>query len=154
MIVFDLKCGQAHVFEAWFGSSDDYAAQQARGLVSCPICGDARIEKALMAPAVAAKGNRLASCDNAASKARLAELARQQARIEADFTWVGRDFARQARDLHEAPANDAPPAEAVPKPPPPKGIYGEATLSEARALVADGVPIAPLPFRSRRSADA
>ena len=58
MIVFDLKCeGQGHVFEAWFGSSADYADQKERGLLACPFCGDTRIGKALMAPAVAAKGN-------------------------------------------------------------------------------------------------
>ena len=58
MIVFDLKCErQGHVFEAWFGSSADYADQQARGLLTCPICGDAQVVKAVMAPAVAAKGN-------------------------------------------------------------------------------------------------
>ena len=56
MIVFDLKCeGQGHVFEAWFGSSADYADQKERGLLACPLCGDTRIGKALMAPAVAAK---------------------------------------------------------------------------------------------------
>ena len=58
MIVFDLKCSAAHVFEAWFGSSADYEAQAARGLVACPICGDTQTGKAVMAPAVAPKGNR------------------------------------------------------------------------------------------------
>ena len=59
MIVFDLKCAShGHVFEAWFGSSADYEDQRARGLVACPICGDDEVTKAVMAPAVAAKGNR------------------------------------------------------------------------------------------------
>jgi hypothetical protein len=57
VIVFDLRCGNAHVFEAWFGSSDDYADQKGRGLISCPMCGDAGIDKAAMAPNVSAKGN-------------------------------------------------------------------------------------------------
>jgi len=57
MIVFDLKCGQGHVFEAWFGSSAAWEGQRAAGLVACPMCGSAEVEKAVMAPNVGAKGN-------------------------------------------------------------------------------------------------
>ena len=45
MIVFDLKCGQSHIFEAWFDSSSDYEAQKARGLVACPMCGTAEVAR-------------------------------------------------------------------------------------------------------------
>ena len=58
MIVFDLKCaGAGHVFEGWFASSEDFERQRAEGLLSCPICGDAAVEKAVMAPAVGAKSS-------------------------------------------------------------------------------------------------
>ncbi|RKF23304.1 DUF1178 family protein [Altericroceibacterium spongiae] len=57
MIVFDLVCSSGHRFEGWFGSSQDYASQQERELLSCPQCGSAQIEKAPMAPAVPRKGN-------------------------------------------------------------------------------------------------
>ncbi len=58
MIVFDLRCSpNGHVFEAWFGSSDDYESQRSRGLVQCPLCGAEAVEKAVMAPRVGAKGN-------------------------------------------------------------------------------------------------
>ena len=57
MIVFDLCCADGHRFEGWFGSSEDFAAQQARGLVACPTCGSAEVAKAPMAPAVPKKGN-------------------------------------------------------------------------------------------------
>ena len=57
MIVFDLSCSDGHRFEGWFGSSDDYADQHARGLLACPVCGSAAVSKAPMAPAVPAKGN-------------------------------------------------------------------------------------------------
>lgn len=57
MIAFDLKCQSAHVFEAWFGTSADYEDQKARGLLTCPMCGDPHITKAIMAPNVARKGN-------------------------------------------------------------------------------------------------
>ena len=61
MIIFDLKCApQGHVFEAWFGSSEDYEAQQARGLVACPICGAGEVAKAPMAPTSAPRAIRRA----------------------------------------------------------------------------------------------
>lgn len=107
MIVFDLKCAGGHVFEAWFGSSGDFEAQQARGLVACPLCGADKVEKAVMAPAVAAKGNRtsgpgdtvLAGGDNAPALAKL--LAMQRA-MEAQSEWVGGRFAAEARAMHKA----------------------------------------------------
>ena len=83
MIVFDLKCAAAHVFEAWFGSSADYDDQRARGLVQCPICGDGAVEKAVMAPNVAAKRNQQAEVTPAAVKTALATLAKAQATASA-----------------------------------------------------------------------
>ena len=50
MIVFDLKCSAGHRFEAWFRDSDTFTAQAAAGEVACPVCGDQKVEKALMAP--------------------------------------------------------------------------------------------------------
>ncbi|MEO1045291.1 MAG: DUF1178 family protein [Pseudomonadota bacterium] len=58
MIVFDLQCRKnGHVFEGWFGSSEDYDRQHADGLLCCPICGDTEVTKAVMAPNVGRKGN-------------------------------------------------------------------------------------------------
>ena len=50
MKVLDLQCGQQHVFEGWFGSEVDFQDQLGRGLVQCPLCGDATISKRLSAP--------------------------------------------------------------------------------------------------------
>ncbi len=133
MIVFDLKCATGHVFEAWFGSSADYDAQQARGLVSCPLCGDATIEKAVMAPNVAAKGNQSSDVTPAAMKAAMAELARMQAAALKESTWVGRDFASRARAMHAGEQEQAT-------------IHGQATPAEALALAEEGVPVAALPL--------
>ena len=139
MIVFDLRCGRAHVFEAWFASGDDFAAQQARGLVACPICGDAEVAKAAMAPAVPAKSNRAA--DAATVKRGLAALAKAQAEVLSKCDYVGREFASEARaiDAGNAPA---------------RGIYGEATRVEAAALAADGIAVAPVPLPIPAKADA
>ena len=135
MIVFDLKCGGGHVFEAWFGSSGDYEDQRARGLLACPLCGDAEIAKAVMAPNVPAKGNRKddAPPSPAAVKAALAAMAEAQKKALDGSTWVGGAFANQARAMHEGEIDHKP-------------IHGQASAEEARALVEDGVPVAPLPF--------
>lgn len=148
MIVFDLKCeGQGHVFEAWFGSSNDYADQQARGLIACPLCGDACVMKAVMAPAVAAKGNSRAVAprpeattpvvanggDEAKMRALVDALAQAQSKALEGSTWVGRGFAEQARAMHYGEQDRA-------------SIHGEVAPQEAKALIAEGVEVAPLPF--------
>lgn len=146
MIVFDLKCEEnGHVFEAWFGSSADYEGQRARGLVACPICGDERVTKAVMAPAVAAKGNRqpVVVRSDAAPVAKTGDAAKMRALVEAmaaaqkqvleNSTWVGRDFADQARAMHYGEQDRS-------------SIHGEVAPAEARALAAEGVEVAPLPF--------
>ena len=151
MIVFDLKCAEAHVFEAWFGSSDDYATQRERGFVSCPLCGSQQVEKAVMAPAVPAKGNQTTDIERKAQAERLQAL---RAQVESSCDYVGRDFAREAR----ARFAETPVATSTVSPSdgetPPRGIYGEASLGEAAELIADGIPVTPLPFRPRRLADA
>lgn len=148
MIVFDLACPTGHVFEAWFGSSDDYESQRKRGLVNCPLCGADRIEKAVMAPAVAAKSNQKPSSPAmpappvpmrggpalpAEVKAALTALAQAQAKALEGSEHVGKRFADEARAIH---AGDAP--ERV--------IHGQATREEAKALIEEGVSVAPLPF--------
>ena len=146
MIVFDLKCPDAHVFEAWFKSSEDYDGQKARGLVTCPTCGSPWVDKAVMAPAVPTKGNRLPGpADHRVQAEKLKAL---RLEVESSCDYVGRDFAREARDRFTESADTTEAA------PPPRGIYGEATLTEAVDLVADGIPVVPLPFRPRRLADA
>lgn len=135
MIVFDLRCGMDHVFEAWFGSSAAYDEQRAAGLLACPLCGDSTIDKAVMAPNVAAKGNQAVAPPPppAAMKAALAALAQAQAKALESSTWVGPAFANQARAMHDGEIDHAP-------------IHGQTSAEEARALIEDGVPVAPLPF--------
>ncbi|WP_116090115.1 DUF1178 family protein [Sphingomonas crusticola] len=141
MIVFDLACGQGHVFEAWFGTSNDYEDQRTRGLVSCPICGQSEVEKAVMAPNVSAKtnsasppvpmqGGKLAPAE---MKTMLAALAQVQAKMLEGSEHVGARFAIEARAMHDGDA-------------PERQIHGQATREEAKALIEDGVPVAPLPL--------
>lgn len=134
MIVFDLRCGQDHVFEAWFGSSASYEEQRAQGMVCCPVCSDSDVAKAVMAPNVAAKGNRAVAAPASPvpdAKAVLAKLADLQAAIIDKSEWVGRSFPDRARAMYLGEEIAAP-------------IHGETTAAEARELVDEGVPIAPL----------
>ena len=141
MIVFDLACPGGHVFEAWFGSSADYEDQQVRGFVSCPLCGARGVTKAVMAPAVAPKGNSRAVVPMQAGgppppaevKAMLTALASAQAKMLEGSEHVGARFAREARAIHAGEA-------------PERVIHGQATVAEAKALVDEGVPVAPLPL--------
>ncbi len=145
MISFDLKCIHDHVFEGWFRSSMDYEDQRGRRLIACPICGNADIAKAVMAPAVSAKSNRRSKSseiaqslaltpnapDEARLKAMLAALAEAQAKMLDQSTWVGDKFAEQARAMHYGEEESA-------------AIHGTARLDEARAMMEEGLPVAPL----------
>lgn len=145
MIRYDLKCADGHAFEAWFPSSADYDDQADRGLVMCSHCGSQKVEKALMAPRVPAKGNQkgeqpnaepmLSAGPNAEIEKKLADL---RAEVEKTSDYVGDQFAAEARAMHVGDKEHRP-------------IYGEATKDDAKSLVEDGVPVAPLPFMPRRN---
>jgi hypothetical protein len=134
VIVFDLSCGGGHVFEAWFGSQADYDGQRARGLVACPVCGDAGVDKAPMAPRIAGTGS--GSEAPADPKAMMRAMMALQAKMLSGSDDVGTRFAAEARAIHAGDAEQ-------------RVIHGQATLGEAKALVADGVPVAPLPLPIR-----
>lgn len=124
MIVFDLQCRDGgETFEAWFRSSADYQEQLEAGLVECPFCRSANIQKAPMAPRVPRKGS-----DNP-----LARLAAVQAEMLKDSRWVGDRFAETARAMHNGEVER-------------EQVHGQATLEQAKSLVDDGVPVSPLPL--------
>ncbi|WP_372731802.1 DUF1178 family protein [Novosphingobium sp.] len=151
MIVFDLQCGPlGHRFEGWFGSSSDYEDQQARGLVSCPMCGTDDVSKAVMAPNVGRKGNQIttpvAKTDLSThvpaqpmantplppeAVAMLKAVAAMQTEALKSSTWVGERFAEDARAMHYGEKDVAP-------------IHGRATLQQAEELAEEGIPVAPV----------
>lgn len=146
MIVYDLSCDGGHRFEGWFGSSSDFDEQRARGLLACPACGTAQVAKAPMAPAVPAKSSarqevlppeaprQVANMPMPPEvQQALSALAKAQAEALKHSTWVGEKFAEETRKMHYGERDEAP-------------IYGQASLAEARALIEEGVPVAPLPF--------
>lgn len=148
MIVFDLECRSGgHRFEGWFASSDDFASQQQRGLVSCPHCGSGDVIKAPMAPAVGRKGNQRDGAKPAPAPAPMAKgaslppeavqmmqaLATMQAEALKNSRWVGDGFAEESRAMHYGERE----AEV---------IHGQATAREAQELIEEGIAVAPLPF--------
>ncbi|MEO0381081.1 MAG: DUF1178 family protein [Pseudomonadota bacterium] len=143
MIKYTLKCAEGHDFESWFASASAFDALQASGLVECVQCGSSRVEKAIMAPRVSTSKADTPSTDAVPEAAPVPALAGEnpmaamRAEVEKNATYVGRNFAKDAREMHLGDAPDRP-------------IWGEANAKEAKALIEDGVPVAPLPIVPKR----
>jgi hypothetical protein len=151
MIRYSLRCERDHGFESWFQSSSAYDSQVKRKLVTCPACGSAKVEKAIMAPQIVSKKGRdsaasapapAASTDITASgstplmmaqerelRAKLKEL---RDHIVKNADNVGERFPNEARKMHYGDIEHRP-------------IYGEASPDEARSLIDEGVEVSPLP---------
>ncbi len=152
MIRYSLRCEKDHSFESWFQSSAAYDTQVKRKLVSCPVCGSAKVEKAIMAPRIVGKKGRNnpdpapveAPTEAAAPATEATPLMMTQERelraklkelrdhIVKTADNVGERFPNEARKMHYGDIEHRP-------------IYGEASPEEARALIDEGVEVAPLP---------
>lgn len=134
MIRFSLHCDQAHDFEGWFRSNDDYDTQRKRGFVECPTCGSSKVSKALMAPAVSTsrKQERMALAMGAEQKRMMSELKALTDKMKEGAENVGDKFAEEARKIHFGETEQ-------------RGIYGEASPDEVKGLAEDGVPFMPIP---------
>ncbi|KEJ88291.1 DUF1178 family protein [Sulfitobacter donghicola] len=139
MIRYALKCSEGHVFESWFQSASAFDVLEKAGHLSCAVCGVSDVKKSLMAPQVVAdKDKDKAPEPLAAEPADQADpIAEMRRAVEENATYVGGKFAQKARDMHEGSA-------------PEESIYGEANAQEARALIEDGVPVVPLPFKPKQ----
>lgn len=133
MIRYTLTCDRGHRFDSWFQSAEAYDKLHAAGMIACAVCGSTAVEKALMAPAVQASAPVPEGPLTAPASPAEQMLADLRRRIEAESDYVGLSFAAEARAMHEGRA-------------PERSIWGEARLDEARALIEDGIPVAPLPF--------
>lgn len=144
MIRYALKCSNAHGFESWFASAEAFDTLMAQGHISCPVCGVTEVSKSLMAPGVQASRSKAIvpaeptaqppAAPEAALEAKLKEL---REHVESNSDYVGLKFASEARAMHEGEI-------------PHRAIYGEAKAEEAKKLLEDGVPVAPLPFTPTR----
>ncbi|TCP62872.1 hypothetical protein EV663_101132 [Rhodovulum bhavnagarense] len=138
MIRYTLNCAEGHRFESWFQSAETFEALHAAGQLACAICGGRRVDKGLMAPNVASSTaddtppppeTGLAAPAHPAQQA-LAALRRH---VEENSDYVGLRFVQEARDMHEGLTPERP-------------IHGEAKLEDAKKLIDEGIPVAPLPF--------
>jgi hypothetical protein len=134
LIRFSLICDHDHEFEAWFRNNDDFDKQKKRGFVDCPSCGSTKVGKALMAPAVSTgrKKEKIALAMNEMQKKAMAEMKALSEKIRENADYVGDKFAEEARKIHFGETEA-------------RGIYGEATLDEAKSLAEDGVGFMPIP---------
>ncbi|MEL6617610.1 MAG: DUF1178 family protein [Pseudomonadota bacterium] len=142
MIKYALKCTDGHGFESWFASASAFDGLKAAGHVTCIICGTSDVEKAIMAPRVST-GKADGPTEPATTPAPapdLPDLAKMREAVEKNATYVGGNFAREARAQFLGDKPDRP-------------IYGEANPAEAKSLIEDGVPVAPLPFVPTRKAN-
>ncbi len=151
MIKYTLKCRDDHRFDSWFKSAEAFEKLRAAQLLTCPSCGATDVEKAIMAPRICASrkaaakpvaSNKPAHCTEmhaltAPSSPAEAAMIELKKKIQEHSEYVGSDFASEARAIHEGDA-------------PERSIYGEANGEEAKKLVEDGVPVAPLPFTPTR----
>ncbi len=141
MIVYQLRCGHGHGFEAWFKDSGSYDRQRKARKVECPICGDAKVSKAPMAPALARGDSRGDSQEIAAHEMsrKVMEVATKlRQHVEENCDYVGERFAEEARRIHYEEVD-------------PRGIYGEASEEEAKELTDEGISFDRLPIPSRRN---
>jgi len=150
MIRYTLKCSDAHAFESWFASAAAFDTLKASGMVACPVCGDIDVAKAVMAPRVRPSRNQAAlpapppaaadpaprplQAPGSDAERALAEVRRK---VEESSDYVGLEFANEARAMHDGEIKH-------------RAIYGEAGVEEARKLIEDGIPVAPLPFIPQR----
>ena len=144
MIQYALKCDDGHQFDSWFQSASAFEALEKSGHLSCAVCGSAEVKKAVMTPRVVTKG----AVDAHPVKPSLTEktsdqekaLAALRAHVEKNADYVGSRFADEARATFLGAT-------------PERAIYGEPNGAEAKALIEDGIPVAPLPFLPNRKAN-
>ena len=149
MIRYSLHCERGHAFESWFQSSSAYETQEKRKLVNCPVCGSAKVERAIMAPQIVSKKGRDSAVPAPAAPADVtaptstpllmaqerelrAKLRELRDHIVKNADNVGERFPNEARKMHYGDIEHRP-------------IYGEASPDEARALIEEGVEVSPLP---------
>ncbi|MGH7068957.1 MAG: DUF1178 family protein [Acetobacteraceae bacterium] len=152
MIHYQVRCQAGHEFDGWFKDSATFDRQIKRGLIECPVCGDANVGRALMAPALPRAAAAPSPPESPAmppaeqtAKAvsgppmpdqMRAVLQRMRSEIESKCDYVGPAFADEARRIHRGESSR-------------RGIYGEASSEEAQSLHEEGISVARIPWVDR-----
>jgi hypothetical protein len=154
MIRYALVCAKGHSFESWFQNSAAYDKQAKRGLVECPVCGDVKVEKAIMAPRIAGAKKRgkvgvpvpvgdtpVAAADEVKTPVAMVSPQEQEFRtklkelrdhLTKNSENVGQKFPDEARKMHYGDIEH-------------RSIYGEASLQDAKEMHDEGIEFHPLP---------
>jgi len=133
-----MACAKGHEFEGWFKDSAAYDLQESDGTLTCPMCGDAHVRKAIMAPSVKtsvtrAKGQTTPASSPVADERKLRQfVAGYRKFIQENADYVGPRFPEEARNIHYGETEE-------------RHIYGESSIAEARELIEEGIEIAPVP---------
>ena len=142
MKVLNLRCANGHGFEGWFASDEEYMEQNGRGLIECPLCADRIITRLPSAPRLNLSGQReptpaapvVESSTAVQVPAQLQTQWMQAVRKMLDSTDdVGEQFPEEARRIHYGEAKA-------------RGIRGQASPDERRALLDEGIEIMSLPM--------
>ncbi|MGE0221840.1 MAG: DUF1178 family protein [Acetobacteraceae bacterium] len=154
MIHYQVRCSQGHEFDGWFADSAGFERQAQLGLIECPACGDVKVTRALMAPAVSTRESTPPQQESATPPApspgpsapmaaagpmpalMVAMLQRVRAEVEKNCDYVGSSFAEEARKMHRGESDK-------------RGIYGETTSDEADSLAEEGIEVARIPWVPR-----
>ncbi len=151
MICYRLRCASDHSFDGWFRSGTEFDRQASGGLIDCPTCGSASVERALMAPAVVGSskhpGRPVAETEILPPSGQPAPaggmpavmralLTRMREEVERTCVHVGAEFADQAVRMHRGEAEK-------------RAIYGETTALEREMLADEGVEVAAIPWIKR-----
>ncbi|MBI29613.1 MAG: hypothetical protein CFH21_00296 [Alphaproteobacteria bacterium MarineAlpha5_Bin11] len=139
MMLFDLKCSNSHIFEAWFKDSKEYARQSNKGLINCPICDDNIVTKSLMSPNVSKKSN---SKNNKKiiNKTLVNKISKFKKMVEKNFEYVGNSFTEEAKKIKYGESEE-------------RSIYGEANLEQTKELIEEEIDFQPLPWTSDKKAN-
>ena len=140
MKVLNLRCGNDHLFEGWFGSDEDFQAQESGGLVECPFCADRRIARMPSAPRVHVSNRRVEAAEAPTAAQAQAQQTRMQGQwlqamrqMLANTEDVGERFPEEARRIHYGEVEE-------------RGIRGQASPEDAEALREEGIEVVALPM--------
>jgi hypothetical protein len=159
MIRYALACAEGHRFESWFQDSAAYDKQAKRGLVTCPHCGSAKVDKAIMAPRLSMTAKKRGktpapettapdvtppASQDTSDTAPVAMMSPQEREFRSKLKElrdhltknadnVGGQFPEEARKMHYGEIEH-------------RSIYGEASTEDARKLAEEGIEFHPLPI--------
>ncbi|HEY2071578.1 MAG TPA: DUF1178 family protein [Rhizomicrobium sp.] len=133
MIVYNLRCKNSHEFEGWFRDSAAFDTQAAAKKLVCPVCETRKVEKAIMAPSLSTTVGERKSAPAPEELRKMRQfMTGLRKHIVENAENVGPNFAEEARKIHYGETEE-------------RQIYGEASVSDAKELVEEGIDVAPLP---------